>query len=65
MPKFDFGAIEWEKTLKAFGWSVGSAVIALLISVLAQVQFPIEFAFLGPIINTVLVAIYQFAKDNS
>ena len=65
MPKFDFGKVEFQKTLKAFGWSVGSATIVLLLNLLPGVQFSPEVAFLGPLINTILVMCYQFVKDNT
>jgi len=51
--------------LKVFGWTIVSAAVALLLNLLGVVKFPPEYAFIIPIINTILVALQQFIVDKS
>jgi len=51
--------------LKVFGWTIASAAVALLLNLLGVVKFPPEYAFVIPIINTILVALQQFVVDRS
>lgn len=51
--------------LKVFGWTLASAAIALLLNLLGVVKFPPEYAFVIPIVNTILVALQQFITDRS
>lgn len=61
---FSYSEYEVRKVLKVFGWTMASAVVALLISLTGAIDFPKEYAFLVPVINTVLYAIAELISDN-
>lgn len=61
---FRFGEEEARKSLKVFGWSMGAAFVALAISLTGALELPGEYAFVVPIINTVLYALNEWIKDN-
>lgn len=63
--KFFYSEYEVKKVLKVFAWTMASAIVALLISLMKIVEFPIEYAFIVPIINTVLYALSELVKDNT
>ena len=51
--------------LKVFGWTVASAVVALLLSAIKIIDFPPQYAFVIPLTNTILVALYQWISDQT
>lgn len=59
-----FGSSEFKKSLKVFAWSVGSALVVLVLDFLGGVDFPTQYAFIVPIANTVLYAIKEWIADN-
>jgi hypothetical protein len=61
---FKFKNEEIINSLKVFGWSFGSALVALLIDVLANLDVNSEYLFLVSIINTILYAIKEFLTNN-
>lgn len=61
---FKFGEEEVRKSLKVFGWSMGAALVALAISLTGALELPGEYAFIVPIVNTVLYALNEWIKDN-
>lgn len=61
---FKFGEEEARKALKVFGWSMGSAFVALLLSLTGALELPADYAFIVPIINTVLYMIKEWITDN-
>ncbi len=61
---FRFGEVEARKAFKVFGWSMLSAFVALLLSLVGALELPADYAFVVPIINTVLYALNEFVKDN-
>lgn len=52
------------KILKAFGWAMASAALAFSIMVVEQVDFA-EWAFLVPVINTVLYTLAKFVEKRA
>jgi len=44
-------------------WSLGSALIAQIILVIQNLNVPVEYTFLIPIVNTLLVALKKFLED--
>lgn len=64
-PSFKFGEEEARKALKVFGWSMASAFVALAISLTGALELPGEYAFIVPIVNTVLYAVKEFISDNA
>ena len=63
--RFSYSEYEAKKVLKVFGWTMASAFVALLLSLVQVVDFPTEYVFLVPFINTVLYAIAELIRDNS
>ena len=53
-----------EKILKVLAYSVASAVIAALISLVSDAKVPTELVILVPLVNTLLVAAKKFFEDN-
>lgn len=63
--RFQFKEEELRKSLKVFGWSMGSALVALALSLTGAVEIPGEYAFVVPLVNVVLYAVSEFIKDNT
>lgn len=63
--RFKFGEEEMRKSLKVFGWSMGAAFVALAISLTGALELPGEYAFIVPIINTVLYMLKEWIANNS
>lgn len=63
--KFQFKEYEYKKSLKVFAWSMGSAVITLLISLVASLDIPAEYVIYVPAVNTVLYAVKEYITDNT
>ncbi len=61
--KFKFKKEELSKTLKVFGWSVGSAVVVLLLGLVSALDVPAEYLWAVPAVNTVLYALKEFLSD--
>ena len=53
------------KILKVCGWTMASAAVALLISLLGIIHIPAQYLWILPLINVALVSLQQFIKDNS
>ena len=64
-PAFRFSEAEGRKAMKVFGWSMASAFVALALSLTGALEFPGEYAFVVPIINTVLYALKEFISNNA
>ena len=61
---FRFGEEEARKSLKVFGWSMGAAFVALGLSLVGALELPADYAFIVPIINTLLYTLNEYIKDN-
>ena len=55
---------ELQKVLKVFYWTVASAVVALLLSLVNIIEVPAQYAFVVPVINTALYAVKEWIADN-
>lgn len=62
--RFSFGEEEGRKFLKVFFWSMGSALVALALSLLGVLELPSEYAFIVPIVNSVLILLKEWIADN-
>ena len=60
--KFRFNKEEWLRVVRVFGWTVASAAVALLIGFVGLWEVPMEYAFIVPVVNTVLYALAEFIK---
>lgn len=63
-PKYQLNQADFIRMLKVLGWTLASTAVAVLISILSQVEVPVEYAFLLPVINTILVGLQSFLRDN-
>lgn len=61
--KYKFTAENAVHTSKVFVWVVLSSIVAGVISFIADVDFPKEYAVFVPIINTILVAIKEYLDE--
>ena len=55
---------EYIKSLHVFGWTIASALIVLGLDLVQVIEFPVEYAFIVPIANTILYALKEFVADN-
>jgi hypothetical protein len=62
--RFSFSQVEATKALKVFGWTMASGLVALLLSLVEVLDIPVEYAFIVPIVNTILYAVKEFIADN-
>ena len=58
--KYSLNKADFIEILQVLGWTVASTVVAVLISVLAELEIPMQYAFLVPIANTVLYTAQRF-----
>ena len=63
--RFTLNKEDGANILKVLAWTVASALVAALISLLNVVEFPVEWVWVVPVINTVLVALKKFITDHS
>ncbi len=61
---FSFGSEEFKSVLKVFMWTVASAVVALITDWVGLIEIPAEYAFVVPLVNTVLYALKEWVADN-
>lgn len=47
---------------KVAGWTIAAALVALGIDLVNLIEIPVEYAFIVPIINTVLYALKEFIQ---
>lgn len=64
-PKYRLNTEDGVILLKVMAWSLASTVITVLIAFSGQVEVPMEYAFLLPVINTILVGIKKFIDGQS
>ncbi len=50
-------------TLKVFGWSLAASLVALAVSLIPNVHVPVEYAFLVPVVNSLLVAAQRLIQE--
>lgn len=62
--RFQLDSVAVKKILKVFGWTMASAIVALLISLMGVIELPGEYALVVPIVNTILYALAEFIKEN-
>jgi len=61
---FSLGEAEAINIFKVFAWTVGSALVVLLIDLLGVVEVPAQYAFIVPMVNTALYALKEWVADN-
>jgi len=63
-PKFTLNELDYKKILQAILFAGASAMIGALILVVADTQFPPEYAFLVPLINGLLYGAKRFFEGS-
>lgn len=63
-PKYSLNQADAIRMLKVMAWSLASTIVTVAISILNETELPMEYAFLLPVINTLLVGIQSFLRDN-
>jgi hypothetical protein len=53
-PKYSLNELDYKKILQTLAFSGISAMLAALIIVIGETEFPPQYAFLVPVINTIL-----------
>lgn len=48
---------------KVIGWSLTSSLVATLILIVQQTDFPPEYSMLIPVINVILYSIKEYVSD--
>lgn len=62
--KFELSKKDLSKAGQVVLWSGASAIIGALITLLPQINFPVQWLFLVPLVNTLLVTLKKFIVDN-
>lgn len=61
---FNLDKVELKNSTKVFLWSFGSALVVLLINIVANLDVPTEYLPLVPIVNTILYALKEYLTNN-
>lgn len=64
-PKYKLNIDDGVTLLKVMSWSLASTIVTVLIAFSSQVEVPVEYAFLLPVINTLLVGLKRFLDGKS
>jgi len=62
--RFEFKRHELDKALKVFAWSFGSAMVVLLLNLVDAIDFPVQYAWAVPLVNSILYAAKEWIADN-
>jgi Flp pilus assembly pilin Flp len=60
--RFSLNSQEVTSILKVALWTIASTVLAALVSVVATIEFPVEYAFIPVVLNVLLVAAVKFVE---
>lgn len=63
-PKYQLNQADGIRMLKVMAWSLASTIVTVAISIVNETILPMEYAFLLPVINTLLVGIQSYLRDN-
>jgi hypothetical protein len=63
-PKYSLNELDYKKILQTMIFAGASAIIGALILVVADTQFPPEYAVLVPLINTLLYGAKRFFEGS-
>ncbi len=58
--KYSLNKTDGIKILKVLGWSAGSAIVSALITIIANIDLPVQYVWIIPIVNTILVTAQKF-----
>lgn len=63
-PKYQLNQEDGVRMLKVMAWSLASTIVTVAIALLNETDVPMEYAFLLPVINTLLVGVQSYLRDN-
>ena len=61
---FQFKEKEARAALKVLGWSTASVIVTFLITLIGAVDIAPQYAFLIPVVNTILYSVKEYIADN-
>lgn len=64
-PKYQLNQEDGVRMLKVMAWSLASTIVTVAIALLNETEVPMEYAFLLPVINTLLVGVQSYLRDNN
>jgi len=62
-PRFRLNKEDGMGILKTLIWTVATALVVAMISLNGSMEYPTEWLFLAPVVNTLLVTVYKALKD--
>jgi hypothetical protein len=62
-PAFTFDRENGKAILKVFGWTMSSAIVVLAIDMMGVIEVPAQYAFLVPVVNTILYSIKEYVTE--
>lgn len=62
---FSFNRENAQKVLKVFIWTTASALVAMIISLVAVVEVAPQYLFIVPIVNTMLYALKEWVTEQA
>lgn len=62
-PKYKLNKHDLIEMLKVMAWSLGATIVTVLIAFLQETEVPKEYAFLLPVINSLLYGIKLFIQE--
>lgn len=63
-PKYTLNELDYKKIAQTLAFSGLSAIFAALIIIVGDTEFPPEYAFLVPVINTILYTAKRFFEGS-
>lgn len=63
-PKYQLNQEDGVRMLKVMAWSLASTIVTVAIALLNETEVPMEYAFLLPVVNTLLVGFQSYLRDN-
>lgn len=64
-PAFSFNRENAKHVFHVFLWTTGSALVTMLISLLASADVPAKWVVVVPIVNTLLVALKEWTTEHA
>ena len=63
-PKYQLNQEDGLRMLKVMAWSLASTIVTVAIALLNETEVPMQYAFLLPVVNTLLVGVQSYLRDN-
>jgi len=63
--KYQLNKFNFKRILKVLGWTIVAGSLSAPISLLPDIDFPVQYAFVPAIINTLLYAVLEFVQKQT